>query len=537
MLDFWRFLLYNSSMNNTASTITIERSEYDALTLEVEKLKALVEWYHHQLLSAKRRQFGVSSEATKVDANQISLFAELLPTLPQSEPVIEEIRYQRKKQVGKREKDLSGLPVERVEYELNEEERACPECGEVMRQVGVDVRRDLKLYPAQVVVVEHANHVYTCDKCEKADEKTPFLRGQAPAPLIPGSLASPSLVAHIAAQKYSNGMPLYRLEKGFSYDGVNISRQTMANWVIQCCQRFLEPIYRLLISNLLEETVLHADETTIQVLREDGRAPQTKSYEWVFRTSGCSQRKIVIYEYQQTRKQEHVQAFLKDFKGLLHTDGYYGYHNLSEWITVIGCWAHVRRKFEDILKSAKKDKYIAPNAQRGVAYIDALFKLEAEFATLTPEERHKKRLEKSKPISDEFFVWAATLGALPKSPLGQAAHYALSQQPYLENAWKDGRSEISNNRCERSVKSFVMGRKAWLFACTPAGAMASSVMYSLIETAKENGLHPTRYLEFLLTILPRSTSSQLESFLPWSDTLPDSCRAPSALKPVHSTVF
>jgi hypothetical protein len=377
-----------------------------------------------------------------------------------------------------------------------------------------------------VVVQENAIHSYACRHCERNGVKTPFLRAEAPPQLIPGSLASPSLVAHLAVQKYANGMPLYRLEKGFSYDGVSISRQTMSNWNIKCSEWYLEPLYALLKKYLVAETSIHADETTVQVLREDGRAPQTKSYEWVYRTSGCATQQVVVYEYQQTRKQEHPRAFLKDFKGFLHTDGYQVYHNLPPGITVVGCWSHVRRKFEAILKNAKKNNHDAPNAERGVAYCNALFALEREFVKLTPEERRKARLKKSKPIADEFFEWAAGRCAVPKMPLGEAVHYALSQKQYLDNVWLDGWCEISNNRCERSVKPFVMGRKAWLFSNTPAGARASSVMYSIIETAKENGLHPARYLEFLLETLPGAKTSDLKSLLPWCETLPELCRAP-----------
>jgi transposase len=412
-----------------------------------------------------------------------------------------------------------------------------------MREVGVDVRRELKLIPAKVVVVEHATHVYACRPCEREEIKTTFTRAESPTALIPGSLASPSLVAHIATQKYSQGLPLYRLEKGFSYDGVNISRQTMANWIIKCCELYLEPVYKLLISFLLTQKFLHADETTVQVLREDGRTPQSKSYEWVYRSSGCAEKKIVIYEYKETRKQEHPKKFLANFKGFLHTDGYEVYHNLPPEIIVVGCWAHVRRKFETILKNAKKNKHDAPNAERGVAYCNALFKLEREFAELSPEERFNARNEKSKPIADEFFDWCAGLEVLPKVPLGEAVRYALGQRQYLENVWLDGRCEISNNRCERSVKPFVMGRKAWLFANTPAGAKASSVMYSIIETAKENGLHPARYIEFLLETLPSilhpgsdNESVGLEPYLPWSDTLPDYCRAPMRDNTVATTI-
>ena len=510
-------------MENTVSSVTIERGEYDALNIKIAKLEALVKWYENQLLCAKRRQYGSSSEKTSMDSRQLGLFCET-ETAPPPERESEEITSRRGKRIGKREKDLDGLQVERLDYELPESERICPQCGDTMRGIGVDARRELKLIPARVIVLEHAAHTYACRRCGNNGNMVPFVKAKAPNALLSGSLASPSLVAHIAAQKYSNAMPLYRLENGFRYEGVNISRQTMSNWVVKCSEVYLEPVYELFKKYLLKEAVLHADETTVQVLREPGRAPQTKSYEWVYRTSGCAGHKIVVYEYKETRKQEHPRAFLKDFKGFLHTDGYPVYHNLPPGITIVGCWSHVRRNYESILKNTPKDKEKDSNAQTGVAYINALFMLEHEFAALTPRERLQKRLEKSKPIADAFFQWAANLGALPKSPLGDAVRYTLSQRIFLENVFLDGRTEISNNRCERSVKPFVMGRKAWLFSNTPAGARASSVMYSIIETAKENGLNPCRYLEFLLETLPSSTTSQLDSFLPWSDTLPQRCR-------------
>ena len=256
------------------------------------------------------------------------------------EPTATLITYTRKKQVGKREEDLKGLPVERIDYELPEAERTCPECGGITRDIGVTIRDELEIIPARVVHIEHATHAYGCANCEKNSSHTPIIKAEAPAPLISGSLASPSAVAHIVTQKYMNGVPLYRQEKGLEYDNVSLSRQTMANWLVYCSQNYLAAIYSLMTSYLLKETCLHADETTVQVLREPGRAAQTKSYEWVYRTSGRAGRNIVIYEYKETRGQGHPKAFLKGFKGYLHADGYQGYHNLPNDIIVVGCWAH-----------------------------------------------------------------------------------------------------------------------------------------------------------------------------------------------------
>ena len=306
------------------------QSQVSELTAMVAKMGVLIKHYEEQLLMARRQRFGSSSERT-VDCRQISLFNEVEKEADKSvpEPQVEEITYKRKKRVGKRGEDLSGLPVERVDYELPETERGCSECGETMQDIGIDVRRELKLIPAKVVVVEHAAHVYACHNCEKTSDHTPIVKASAPAPLISGSLASPSLVAHITVQKYSNGMPLYRIEKGFQFDGVIVSRQTMANWVIKCAETYLLAIYILLKTFLLKESVLHADETTFQVLHEPGRKAQSKSYEWIYRTGACSEHKIVIYDYKETREKERPKAFLKDFKGFLHTDGYEAYHDLG----------------------------------------------------------------------------------------------------------------------------------------------------------------------------------------------------------------
>jgi len=496
---------------------------------EIAELQHQNSWLMEQLKLLKRRQFGASSE--KIDPEtlgQLSLFnePEALADKSLSEPELEEITYKRKKQKGKREQDLSGLPVERVDYELSPEERICPECGGVMDDIGIHIHRKLKVIPEKVVVLEEAVHSYACHPCGETKDHTPMATAKMPKALIGGSLATPSLVSYLMTQKYQNGLPLYRLEQGFRFDGINISRQTMANWIITSAELYLEALYSLLISYLLKEPCLHADETTFQVLREPGRKAQTKSYEWIYRTSGCAKHPIVIYDYEETRGHEHPKEFLKGFKGYLHTDGYDAYHNLPPGITVVGCWAHARRYFENLLKTIPPPKRAESEAARGLSYIEKLFAFEREWKSLSPEERLANRLEKSRPVSDAFFSWAESIGALPKSQLGQAIHYALSQRPYLENVYLDGRLEFTNNRAERSVKPFVLGRKNWLFANSPSGARASSIVYSIIETAKENGLRPFQYMQYLLEMLPNTTTSGLDALLPWSDTLPDGCRAP-----------
>jgi transposase len=277
---------------DTGQQMEAMQAQIDEQATLIAKLEALVKFYEGQLLLFKRRQFGTSSE--RVLADQLNLLGEAKTLPPQ--PETEETVIKRKKRIGKREEDLASLPVARAEHELPEEGRNCPECGTSMRDIGAGIRREIEIIPAQAIVKEHAVHSYACPntECEEKAGKVTIVTAESPKPLIGGSLASPSLVAHIAVQKYSMGLPLYRIEKGFQYDGINISRQNMSNWVIKCFQLYFISIYALLKSFLLNETYLHADETTVQVLHEPGRPAQAKSYEWVYRTSGGAKNKIVI---------------------------------------------------------------------------------------------------------------------------------------------------------------------------------------------------------------------------------------------------
>ena len=347
--------------------------------------------------------------------------------------------------------------------------------------------------------------------------------------LLPGSFASAEAVAYLATQKFVMYSPLYRLEQEFNRQGLRLSRQTMANWLLNISEKWLRPVYDVLHEQLCREPVLHVDETTLQVLKEPGRSSTSKSYMWLYRTSGCTKQAIVLYEYQPTRKAEHTEAFLKGFSGWLHADGYQGYHKLPSSIRVVGCWAHARRKFEEALQTLPKEMQKDSPAAIGECYCSRLFKLEQAFAELTPEERYEKRLEQEKPVLDALLSWVNEMQVktAPKSALGRAIHYLLEQWPYLTRYLEDGRLELSNNRAERSIKPFVMDRKNWLFANTPGGAQASAVIYSLIETAKENKLDPYKYLLWVLQSAPGL--SQADEF--WAEKLlpanaPQECHVP-----------
>ncbi|GHU60642.1 hypothetical protein FACS1894171_2380 [Clostridia bacterium] len=355
-----------------------------------------------------------------------------------------------------------------------------------MHSIGQDTRRELVIIPAQVTIREHVRYVCACRSCENNSDHTPIVKANMPSPVVKRGFASPEAAAHIMTQKFVMGVPLYRQEQEFKRQGIKLTRQTMSNWVIKAAADWLEPIYDRLKTLLLTHNILHADETTLQVLREPGKTAQSKSYMWLYRTSGDAEHPIVLYEYQPSRKASHAAEFLRDFEGFLHADGYEGCHKLGENITVVGCPAHLRRKFDEALKALPDKDREGSFALVGKRRCDKLFDLERDFAELPPDERFSKRQELSKPLMEELFAWAEVCGAMPKSPVGKAAYYVGSQRKYLERYLLDGRLEISNNRAERSIKPFVIGRKNWLFANTPNGAKVSAVIYSLISRGVES---------------------------------------------------
>ena len=493
----------------------------------ISELEALVKYYEELFRISKNRQFGASSEKFDIP-EQLGLFDEVEnaadPSIP--EPEYEQITYTRRKRVGKRQDDLSALPVEVMVHKLPEEEMICPECNGTMHVMGHETRRELKIIPAQAKIVEHQREVCSCRNCEKNSDHVPIVKAPMPEPVIKGSLASPSAVAHIMAQKYVMYAPLYRQEQDWERHGVYLSRQTMANWVIRCSADWLQPLYNRMHGQLLEHDVLHADETVVQVLHEPGKKPTTDSYMWLYRTSGDTDRHIILFEYQPSRAHDHPNRFLAGFQGLLHADGYQGYNLLPAGITRIGCWVHLRRGFTDALKAIPENQRPASIAQEAIKKIGYLFHLEDIWETLDPKERYELRLEKSKPLAEDFFDWLSKLMFLPKSAIGKAINYGLEQRKWLMNIYLDGRAEISNNRIENSVRPFAVGRRNWLFCNTVNGANASAVVYSIIESAKANLLKPFEYLEFLFESVPNATTGALDSFLPWNDSIPEHCRMP-----------
>ena len=508
-------------------------AEVTKLKSENAELKLSNNWYIEQLRLAQHRRFGSSSEKTELPY-QLGLFNEaeaLADVVPEPETVES---YTRKKRKGKRDEFYDSLTTEQIVHELPENERVCPDCGGPLHACGHEVlRREVEVIPAQVRAVEHIQTVYGCRDCEKnsADNAPPMVKAPVPSPVIPGSgIASPSLLSFILCNKYVLALPLYRQEQELRRSGIHISRQTMANWIIFAATRLLAPVYDLLRAELLKNDILHADETTVQVIREDGKKASKKSYMWMYHTGRETARQVALFDYQPTREGKHPLAFLAGFKGFLHVDAYAGYNELEKHgVTLVECWAHVRRKFHDTLKALKKDDRQNTVANTGLEYCNQLFKLERDYdeQELGYEERAKRRDTQSKPVAEAFFSWAESVQPQPKSKLGQAITYALNQRAWLMNFLLDGRLELSNNRAERSIRPFTVGRKNWLFSYCARGAKASAVVYSIIETAQANGLVPFMYLNYLFQMLPNIPNEQFHECLPWNPVVQAVCAIPA----------
>jgi transposase len=506
----------------------MKSEEIVALLAENEKLKQQNQWLLEQLKLAKHRQFGASSEKSQLNGGeQLGLFNEAEAEASIApEPELKEIKaYRRRKAgevgIGKLPEDL---PVEVIEYDISAEEKTCPDCGNPLHVMGREVREELKFVPAKAVIVRHESLTYACRCCEKCSDHVPIVKASMPKPVIKGSFASPEAIAHIACEKFVMGSPLYRQEQDWERKGIDLSRQTMSNWLISATKKWLFPVYDRLKSILLTNQVLHADETTVQVLHEPGKTPQSKSYMWLYRTSCDAKHAIVLYEYQPNRQSNHPKAFLSEFNGYLHADGYSGYHSLPKNITIIGCWAHARRKFDEALKVIAKEHQAKSVAMQGILRIRQLYALEDAYKKLPPDDNFKARLEarkkQSKPLVEAFFDWCKELPVLPRTNLGNAVNYCIGQRFWLEHFLIDGRLEIDNNRAERSIKPFVIGRKNWLFSNIVNGAKASAALYSIIETAKENGIVPFDYLTYVFRNAPNwdilNNPDSLLRLMPWN---------------------
>ena len=483
------------------------------------------------LLLAQKARFGSSSEKAKYilpdECDQESLFneAEAYAQEDEPEPVVVEKHIRKPKRT--KEELAKELPIQEVIIDIPENERICNICEGALRPIGREfVRRELSIIPAQAYVTETYRINYGCDDCAKETDEANIIKPEVPEPVVKRGLASPSSAAHVMYQKFGNAMPLYRQAKDWETFGVKISRATLANWIIYTSSHWLLPLWNAMKAILLEAPVIMADETVVQVLKEPGKTPQSESRMWVYCTGNISKPPpIVLFEYQPSRAGEHPKAFLEgahDF--YLQTDGYAGYNAVENTIHC-GCFAHQRRRFEEAMpKNAPKDN----KARIGLEFCQKLFALEREFVELTPEERLKQRIERSKPVLDEFFDWVETVNPLAGSKLAEAIVYAKKQKGPLSAFLLDGRIELSTNRIENLLRPFTSGRRNWLFADTVHGARASAVAYSIVQTARANGLNPYQYILYLFTELPtvltKNPEADLSRFFPWTEEVKDRCR-------------
>jgi transposase len=483
---------------NNLETVLAEREAEINLLKEAMKL-------------SREKMFGSSSEKTADGQLSFGFFdeAERESNLKAEEPSIERVT---KKKRTSRTENLSHLETEVTEYTIPDDKLLCPECNTPLKKITDETRETIKLYKR---VIRHLEKraVYACPKCELV------IKADMPKLPIEGSLADASALAQVIVDKFANHMPLNRQSADFERVGLSLSRQTLSNWILKSSD-LLDIVYQAMKKSLLSKDILHADETTVQVLKESGKPAKSKSYMWLYQTSRYD-KPIVIYDYQPSRSGKIPKEFLKDFSGYLHVDGYSGYNNIDN-VTLIGCLSHVRRYFNDAYKLIENTEEAKDsNTAKGLAYCNKLFALDRESKELDIDKRYLFKQEKIKPLFEEFFTWVknASNDALPQSKYGKAITYALNQLPNVMHYLELGELDIDNNLAERSIKPFVMGRKNWLFNYSVSGADASARLYSIVQTCILNNVNPYNYLSDTLTKLANMTVNQdtdILSLLPWN---------------------
>lgn len=499
--------------------------------LEIEELKDEIKRLQELNSFLRLMKFGVKKD--KVPEGQLSFFDE--PELYVAiQEVEEKIKVKSHTREVKKSKNLvnddHNLPIEIVEH--NVEDKNCPKCENEMTNIGYEVRKELCIRPVKMYIKEHRYFKYACKNCESNDVKTTIVIADKGTVPFPNSMASSSLVSQIIVDKYAKATPLYRQEQFYNQNNINLSRQDMANYMFKASE-LLKPFHEHLKEVLLSNDIIHADETSLQVLRKDGKVTTGKSYMWIY-TTGRSDPLIYLYEYCKTRSGDYPYKFLSYFKGYLLTDGYQGYNkivNSTSNITQVCCFAHARRRFTDFIKiTTNKDSTIYKIASKGLEFIDKLFHFEHIYSNNKYDYNQifEARLRDQKPILDDFHKWLSeyNLKITPKSKLGEAIRYTLGYWEELCNYLKDGRLELTNNRAERAVKPFVTGRKNWLFANTEKGAETSAILYTIVQTAMYNKMNVYGYIEYLLNVISDTKINQLDDLLPWSDKLPIELKAP-----------
>jgi len=467
-------------------------NDVDSLKNIINKLQKENQSLVELVALLKRKKFGKSSE--KVSQAQLGMFNEVeTEDISKEENAEATVPAYKRSKRGKRLKLPENLP--RIEIVIDLDNKTCSEDGVDLQCIGEDVSEELKIIPAKIEVIRTIRKKYSCPECELI--KTP----EAPVKLLPKTNSSASLLAYIAVSKYCDALPLYRQEAMFKRIGMDLPRQTMARWMISVSDK-IEPVINLLNTELLKSNYIHMDETTVQVLKEDGKKAESKSYMWVTARSGA--KPIILFNYGKNRSSDYPISILGNYKKALQVDGYDGYQKIINQnnITRLGCWAHSRRKFYDAFKSSSGNS----TGKQALVYIKKFYKIEKEIKN--SENRFLLRLTKSIPILLEFKAWLDKKRSelTPSSLAGKAVGYALNEWEYLANTFTDADFELDNNYIESHIRPFTIGRKNWMFSASTAGATASANLYSLIETAKANKVDPFEYLNNLFEKLPLAKS-------------------------------
>lgn len=494
-------------MTDTASLLQ-RVAELESL---LTKKEAKIAFLEEQFRLAQQARFGTKSEGYPGQGELFNEVEELVELIVSEQETIE---YTRNK--PKRKPLPKDLPREVVVHDIADEDKVCDSCQGELHKIGEDKSEKLEFIPAQVKVIEHVRPKYSCKACEQNGTCNQVKQAPVVPSVIPKGYATPSLLSQIITSKYQYGLPLYRQESMFKQYGIELSRKTTADWMMKSAD-ILQRLYDRLRQHLLKQSVIHADETTLKVVGDN----KSKSYMWLYATGADSPEgkltdtnipPIVLFDYHASRAGQCAVDYLDGYQGYLQVDGYAGYHKTQA--TLVGCWAHARRKFTDAKTAMGKHK--SGKVEWALNHIQKLYRIEIQIKHKTPKERFKIRLEKSLPLLKQFEAWLikSEQEVLPKTKLGEALQYCLNQWEKLQGYTLDGHLSIDNNRAERAIKPFVIGRKNWLFSQTAKGAKASATLYSIIETAKANGLVPFDYIMYLLEKLSQP-EPDINQLMPW----------------------
>jgi transposase len=471
-----------------------------------------------QIRVLKKAIFGPKSEKHRPDeaegGAQLHLFNEAEALLEEKKKEAPVTVPEHTRQRPRRKPLPENLPRIEVIEDIKESEKVCA-CGAKLSRIGEDISEKLDIIPAKIQVIRTIRPKYACKSCEGVESDGPTVKiAPPPAQIIPKGIATPGLLAYVAVSKYADALPLYRQEKIFERIGVDISRSTMAGWMVMVAQGS-KPVMDLLYKGLHCGPMINADETPVQVLNEPGRANTTKSYMWVFR-GGPPEKPVILFRYSQTREGSVPREVLAGYCGYCQTDAFSGYDALetsNPGIILVGCFAHVRRNFVKVIDArgkAAKNKH--GSAEVALEYIGRLYRIEklARERELSPDEIVCLRREKAVPVLEEFKAWMDKRidQTPPKGLLGQALSYAITRWDRLIRYIENGHITPDNNAAENAIRPFVVGRKNWLFSGHPNGAHAAATLYSLIETAKACGLDPYQYLRFLFSKIPHARSEE-----------------------------